>query len=145
MVANYPVASRLIFFFANFLQVVIAIIPGEPFELAAGYAFGALEGTIICMAAIYAASIFIFLLVKRFDVPFALYSRHPQRYPDLPCGADTDAALKLACHPLSAPHLSGDLDGQRGLIGNPKLCLWHSRIHGYGSGCGNRYYVLQTA
>lgn len=69
MVANYPVASRLIFFFANFLQVVIAIIPGEPFELAAGYAFGALEGTIICMAAIYAASIFIFLLVKRFGRP----------------------------------------------------------------------------
>ena len=66
MVGNYPVASRLIFFIANFLQVIIAIIPGEPFELAAGYAFGALEGTIICMAAIYAASTLIFLLVKRY-------------------------------------------------------------------------------
>lgn len=69
LVARHPVASRLIFFFANFLQVVVAIIPGEPFELAAGYAFGAIEGTLICMAAIYAASILIFLLVKRFGRP----------------------------------------------------------------------------
>lgn len=49
--------------------MVVAIIPGEPFELASGYAFGALEGTLICMAAIYAASTLIFLLVKRFGRP----------------------------------------------------------------------------
>ncbi len=69
LVARHPLASRLLFFFANFFQVVVAIIPGEPFELAAGYAFGALEGTLICMAAIYAASILIFLLVKRYGRP----------------------------------------------------------------------------
>jgi uncharacterized membrane protein YdjX (TVP38/TMEM64 family) len=69
MVSRHPVSSRLIFFFANFMQVVIAIIPGEPFELAAGYAFGVVEGTLICVAAIYAASILIFLLVKRFGRP----------------------------------------------------------------------------
>lgn len=69
MVSRHPLASRLIFFFANFMQVVIAIIPGEPFELAAGYAFGVVEGTLISVAAIYAASILIFLLVKRFGRP----------------------------------------------------------------------------
>lgn len=69
MVSRYPLASRLIFFLANFLQVIIAIIPGEPFELAAGYAFGVVEGTLICVAAIYAASILIFLLVKRYGRP----------------------------------------------------------------------------
>jgi uncharacterized membrane protein YdjX (TVP38/TMEM64 family) len=69
MVSRHPVSSRLVFFLANFMQVVIAIIPGEPFELAAGYAFGVVEGTLICMAAIYAASILIFLLVKRFGRP----------------------------------------------------------------------------
>lgn len=69
MVARNPFTSRLIFFLANFLQVVIAIIPGEPFELAAGYAFGTVEGTLICMAAIYAASTLIFLLVKRYGRP----------------------------------------------------------------------------
>lgn len=69
MVARNPLKSRLLFFFANFIQVVIAIMPGEPFELAAGYAFGAVEGTLICMAAVYAASIPIFLLVKRYGRP----------------------------------------------------------------------------
>ncbi len=66
LVSKYPLTSRLIFFFANFLQVVVAVIPGEPFEFAAGFAFGAIEGTLICMAAIYAASILIFLSVKRY-------------------------------------------------------------------------------
>ena len=31
------------------LQVVVAVIPGEPLEIAAGYAFGALEGTVLCV------------------------------------------------------------------------------------------------
>ena len=29
-----------------FLQIVVAFIPGEPFEIAAGYAFGFWQGTI---------------------------------------------------------------------------------------------------
>ncbi|NLA96016.1 MAG: TVP38/TMEM64 family protein [Clostridiaceae bacterium] len=79
MVSRHPVSSRLIFFFANFMQVVIAIIPGEPFELAAGYAFGVVEGTLICIAAIYAASILIFLLVKRFGRPVIELFFEPER------------------------------------------------------------------
>jgi uncharacterized membrane protein YdjX (TVP38/TMEM64 family) len=51
------------------LQVILAVIPGEPFELAAGYAFGSIEGTILSMAAIYAASVIIFLVVKRYGRP----------------------------------------------------------------------------
>ena len=49
-------------------QVVVAIIPGEPLELAAGYAFGALEGTLICLAGIFAGSMIVFLLVRRFGI-----------------------------------------------------------------------------
>lgn len=32
------------------LQVVVAFLPGEPLEIAAGYAFGALEGMALCLA-----------------------------------------------------------------------------------------------
>ena len=39
--------SRVIFVGLMFFQVVAAAIPGEPLELAAGYAFGALEGTLL--------------------------------------------------------------------------------------------------
>lgn len=47
------------------LQVVVAIIPGEPFEIVAGYAFGALEGTLLCMAGAIIGSVIVFLFVRR--------------------------------------------------------------------------------
>lgn len=65
----HPFLSRLFFIFAVFMQVIVAIIPGEPFELGAGYAFGAVEGCVICLIGIFAASAFIFVTVKRFGLP----------------------------------------------------------------------------
>ena len=50
------------------LQVVVALIPGEPQELAGGYAFGALEGTILALAGIVIGSALVFGLVRRFGV-----------------------------------------------------------------------------
>lgn len=50
------------------LQVVVALIPGEPLELAGGYAFGALEGTILTLAGIVIGSALVFGLVRRFGV-----------------------------------------------------------------------------
>ena len=47
-------------------QVFFAIIPGEPLEIAGGYAFGALWGTIACLAAATIGSLLVFLLVRRF-------------------------------------------------------------------------------
>ena len=65
----HPFLSRLFFIFAVFMQVIVAVIPGEPFELGAGYAFGAVEGCIICLIGTCAASAVIFLAVKRFGQP----------------------------------------------------------------------------
>ena len=48
------------------LQVIVAIIPGEPFEIAAGYAFGAVEGTVLCLIAATIGSIVVFMLVRLF-------------------------------------------------------------------------------
>lgn len=50
------------------LQVLVALIPGEPLELAAGYAFGAAEGTILSMMGILLGSWMVFTLVRRFGV-----------------------------------------------------------------------------
>ncbi len=60
--------GRLIFGAFVFLQTVIALIPGEPFEIAAGYAFGAFEGTVICVAASAIGSMVSFLLVRRYGM-----------------------------------------------------------------------------
>ena len=50
------------------LQVFVALIPGEPLEIAGGYAFGALEGTLLCTAGAALGSIMVFALVRRFGM-----------------------------------------------------------------------------
>ena len=48
-----------------FLQVVVAVIPGEPLEIAGGYAFGAWQGTALCLAGAVLGSVAVFALVRR--------------------------------------------------------------------------------
>lgn len=50
------------------LQIFVAVIPGEPLELAAGYAFGAWLGLGLCMAGAALGSISVFLLVRSLGV-----------------------------------------------------------------------------
>ena len=49
-------------------QVVIALIPGEPLEIAAGVAFGSVKGTILCLCGIFLGSMVVFLLVRKLGV-----------------------------------------------------------------------------
>ena len=58
----------VIFILMVVFQMIIAIIPGEPFEIAAGYAFGYIRGTIDCMIAFAIGGTIVFLAVKRFGV-----------------------------------------------------------------------------
>lgn len=48
------------------LQVIVALIPGEPFEIVAGYAFGAVPGTILCIVSSAIGSMIVYFLVKKF-------------------------------------------------------------------------------
>jgi len=50
------------------VQVVMAFIPGEPVEIAAGCAFGAVEGTILCVIGAAIGSTIVFLLVRRYGM-----------------------------------------------------------------------------
>mgnify|MGYP001005591861 CR=1 FL=1 len=74
--------GRIAFVGMMFAQVVIAFIPGEPLEIAAGYAFGFWEGTFLCMAGAFLGSLAVFLFVhnwgirdskKRDILPFLLF------------------------------------------------------------------------
>lgn len=48
------------------LQIVAAMITGEPLEIAAGYAFGAAEGTALCLLGALIGGAAVFLAVRRF-------------------------------------------------------------------------------
>ena len=67
-VDSLGVWSYLAFIGILVFQIIFAFIPGEPFELLAGYAFGALEGTLLCMAGILIGSLLVFTLTKKFGV-----------------------------------------------------------------------------
>lgn len=67
-VDTFGIGSRLIYVGMVTLQVVVALIPGEPLELAGGYAFGAMEGTLWAMVGILIGSALVFGLVRRFGV-----------------------------------------------------------------------------
>lgn len=64
-VDSHGIYSRMAFVAMVVFQVIIAVIPGEPFEIAAGYAFGAVEGTLLALLGAAIGSILTFGLVRR--------------------------------------------------------------------------------
>lgn len=48
------------------LQVVVALIPGEPIELLGGYAFGIVRGTVLYLIGAFIGSVIVFLFVRKF-------------------------------------------------------------------------------
>ncbi|MBQ6798363.1 MAG: TVP38/TMEM64 family protein [Oscillospiraceae bacterium] len=67
-IRSFGVWGWLVLLLLQFLQVFIALIPGELLESAAGYAFGPFAGTVICYLGVAAASSLVFLLTRRFGV-----------------------------------------------------------------------------
>ncbi len=60
--------GQLLYVFCVILQVLVAIIPGEPLELVAGYAFGAIRGSFLCLLASAIGSVLVFGLVRRYGM-----------------------------------------------------------------------------
>lgn len=67
-IQSFGAAGWLVLLGLQFLQVFIALIPGELLETAAGYAFGPWIGTAICYIGVALASSLIFVLTRRYGV-----------------------------------------------------------------------------
>ena len=67
-VAKYGFWGKAAFVGMEVIKVVIAVIPGEPFELAAGYAFGTWMGLLLCTIGITIGSMIVFYLVRKFGM-----------------------------------------------------------------------------
>lgn len=67
-VESYGWKGRFVALGIQVLQVVVSLIPGEVVEVGIGYTFGAIEGTLLCMAGVAIASSLVFLLVKRLGI-----------------------------------------------------------------------------
>lgn len=62
------IIGKIYFILMVMFQVIIAFVPGEPLEIGAGYAFGSIEGTLLCLIGIVLGSILVFGLVRKFGV-----------------------------------------------------------------------------
>ncbi len=76
-VDGHGMIGRLAFAGMMALQVVVAMIPGEPLEIAAGYVFGNVEGLLLCLlgAAVGTAVIFAFTRLLGIKMVEAFISR----------------------------------------------------------------------
>lgn len=67
-VDSYGIWGKLLYIGMMTLQVVVVLIPGEPFELAGGYAFGWIEGTVLALTGFVIGSAVVFTLVRKYGI-----------------------------------------------------------------------------
>lgn len=58
--------GRIVYVAMSMFQVIVALVPGEPVELAGGYVFGALEGTFLYLLGATIGSVLIFIMVRKY-------------------------------------------------------------------------------
>ena len=69
-ISNAGIWGPIIFMLLNTVQVLLAIIPGGPFEVAAGALFGPWLGTLMCDVAMTAGGMITFFFVRKFGMKF---------------------------------------------------------------------------
>ncbi|MBR6232316.1 MAG: TVP38/TMEM64 family protein, partial [Erysipelotrichaceae bacterium] len=63
---SFGIYAPLAYCGVTILQILFPLIPGEPMEMIAGYAFGSLQGTLLCILAESLGSILVLLAVKKY-------------------------------------------------------------------------------
>jgi uncharacterized membrane protein YdjX (TVP38/TMEM64 family) len=69
-ISDAGIWGPIIFMLLNTVQVLLAIIPGGPFEVAAGALFGPWLGTLMCDVAMTAGGMITFFFVRKFGMKF---------------------------------------------------------------------------
>ena len=62
----HPYVGPLIYIVMVMFQVVVALVPGEPVEIAGGYVFGAIEGTLLYLIGATMGSMLVFVVVRKY-------------------------------------------------------------------------------
>lgn len=71
-VDSFGVWAIFVLFLVQLLQIVVAVVPGEPVEFAAGMLFGTLGGLAVCLCGILVGSFAVLALSRRYGRRFAL-------------------------------------------------------------------------
>ena len=76
-IGDHYIIGAIFMVLISAVQVVIALLPGEFVEIAAGYVFGSLIGSLLCLAGIVWGSCITILLVRRWGRRF-VYAIYPK-------------------------------------------------------------------
>ena len=63
---EHGILGRFAYCLMVIFQVVVALVPGEPLEIAGGYAFGVWQGTILYLLSATIGGMLVFLLVRKY-------------------------------------------------------------------------------
>ena len=67
-ISSFGIWGRAIYIGLAALQVVLAVIPGGPVQIASGYTFGIIEGSLLCVVGIQLGSAIAFLLAHHLGI-----------------------------------------------------------------------------
>ena len=70
LVESFGIWGVVFMFLLQVVQVVLAVIPGEPIELIFGALYGTLWGTVLCIAGIVCGTALIYILVQKLGRSF---------------------------------------------------------------------------
>ncbi len=76
-IGEHSMLGALSLILISAVQVIVALVPGEFIEIAAGYMFGGIWGAVLCLVGIVLGSCITILLVRRFGRQF-VYVFYPQ-------------------------------------------------------------------
>lgn len=90
-------------------QVIFALIPGEPFELAAGYAFGGIYGCVLCLIGTTIGGTIVFFLVHKWGTKFLELYFSKEKIESLRFLQDTPRTRSIAFLLMMIPGTPKDL------------------------------------
>ena len=70
MVNNVGIWGKFIMIGISAFQIIVAVIPGEPIEIASGYAFGWFWGAVYCLIGTIIGQMIVFLFAKKYGIDF---------------------------------------------------------------------------
>ena len=77
LIGDHYVLGAILMVLISAVQVIVALLPGEFVEVAAGYCFGGWPGALLCTAGIVLGSCATLLLVRKFGSRF-VYALYPK-------------------------------------------------------------------
>lgn len=83
-IGEYYVLGAICLVLISAVQVIVALVPGEFVEIAAGYMFGSFWGSLLCLGGIVLGSCITILLVRRFGRKFVYVFYPKEKLDSLP-------------------------------------------------------------